>query len=169
MSHFKRALAHTLKWEGGYVDHPSDPGGATNHGVSLRWYRQAVDPSATAEDIRALTREDAARLYRDGFWKHQYDRFLSAEVATKVFDAAVNMGGTQAGRNFQRALQAAGRRDVVDDGVVGPATVAAANGLDEAVVLAAFRATLAGHYRLLVTRRPEFGAFLKGWLNRALD
>ena len=169
MSHFPTAIEHTLKWEGGYVDHPSDPGGATNFGISLRWYRQAVDPGATVSDIRFLRKDEAIELYRTHFWRPVYERFIDREVAVRVFDSHVNMGALQAGRNLQRALHACGKMHVVEDGIIGPATVSAANSVPLSVMIPAWKATTAGHYRLLVARNSQFQAFLRGWLRRVYE
>jgi lysozyme family protein len=166
MTKFEHAIRKTLEHEGGYVDHPDDPGGATNYGISLRWYRSVIDPNATVDDIKSLTIDDAKTLYRDHFWIDAYDRIFDERVAAKVFDMAVNMGKSQAHKLAQRAAQACGAK-IEDDGILGSLSIAAINGIDAEVMLASLRATQAGWYRALANARPQFESFINGWLRRA--
>lgn len=166
MTKFDLAIRKTLDHEGGFVDHPNDPGGATNFGISLKWYRSAIDPNATVDDIKTMSLDEAKTLYRDHFWIDHYDRIFSDKVAGKIFDMHVNMGKKQAHLIAQRAAQACGA-GIEDDGAMGQLTVAAINGIDEEPMMAALRATQAAFYRDLASRRPQFQSFIKGWLRRA--
>ena len=164
---FEVAVQATLDHEGGYVDHPSDPGGATKYGISLRFLRDIGvdidrDGDVDADDIRGLTRQQAKLLYFRQFWqKNRYGSFPSHEIAAKVFDLSVNMGPRQAHKILQRALRACGE-PIADDGIVGPRTMAALNSAPDHCVLSAIRSEAAGFYRYL--RKPEFE---RGWLRRA--
>lgn len=166
MTKFELAIRKTLEHEGGYVDHPNDPGGATKYGISLRWYRSVIDPNATVNDIKSMSVEDAKTLYRDHFWIDAYDRIFSERVAAKVFDMAVNMGKSQAHKLAQRAAQACGAK-LEDDGVLGPVSIGAINGIDEGAMMAALKATQAAFYRSLASAKPQFKSFINGWLKRA--
>ena len=166
MTKFEYAIEKTLEHEGGYVDHPADPGGATQFGISLRWYREAVDPEAGIGAIISLTKDAAIDLYKQHFWLPEYDLIHEREVAAKIFDMHVNMGKRQAHKLAQRACQAAGR-DVEDDGVIGPATLKAINSAEADTMMAALRATQAGFYRGLAMKKESNKAFLNGWLRRA--
>lgn len=174
MAMFNEAIEVVLRHEGGFVDHPADPGGATNWGISLRFLvREGIDldldgdGKLDAEDIRRMPRETAIEIYRERIWdRFGYDRIVDQALATKVFDLAVNMGATQAHKCLQRACRAAGTA-IADDGILGPVTLAAANGLPAATVLAALRSEAAGFYRLLAATRPSAAVFLTGWLRRA--
>ena len=84
---FERALAFTLSWEGGYVNHPNDPGGETKYGISKRAYPD--------EDIKNLTLKRAGDLYRRDYWQDCAD-FLPEPLDMVVFDAAVNHGKRKA-------------------------------------------------------------------------
>lgn len=191
MSTFDSALPTILEHEGGYVNNLHDPGGATNYGISLR-YLQARgdldgdgfldgdidrDGDVDADDIVAMDEQAAGVFYKTGFWHPgKYGLINAQELATKAFDLGVNMGIKQGAKCVQRALQAAG---VVlkDDGVIGPATLAAINASDALVVLAATRSEAAGFYRALILRNSalrkrrvdvvNFSVFKTGWLRRA--
>ncbi len=176
MSSFALAISLLLTHEGGFVDHPADPGGATNYGISLSYlsslgdldgdgYQDGdldKDGDVDAADIRALTRDEAIHLYATQWWeRYGYDRIQNQVIAAKVFDLAVNMGARQAHRVVQRALRSAGVQ-VAEDGILGPKTLAAINGVMSWKLLPAIRSEAAGFYRSL--QRPEF---IQGWLNRA--
>ena len=170
---FDRAVEVVLQHEGGLVDDPDDPGGITNHGISLRFLRR-VRPGARPEDVRNLTRDEAIELYRRHFWhRYGYASLWDQRVATKVFDLSVNMGPRGAHVCLQRALRAADE-PVVEDGVLGPKTLAAVHRAQSDVLLAALRSEAAGWYRNLASpkrgyakvsrRRPKY---ITGWLKRA--
>ncbi len=179
MSRFNLAIDTVLEHEGGYVNDPDDPGGATNFGISLRYLRKAgeldgeligdidADGDVDIDDIRAMSREDAEHIYKVMWWdRHRYARIRDQALATKVFDLAVNMGARQAHRLLQRACRAAGR-PLVEDGIIGRNTLAAVNGLDAEVLLAALRSEAAGFYRVLIARDPVRKKWETGWLRRA--
>jgi lysozyme family protein len=172
---FEQALRTVLAHEGGYCDDVGDPGGATNFGISLRFARSLGDidldldrdGDVDADDLRRMTREDAARIYRSQWWdRHGYGRFPSG-VAVKVMDLAVNAGALQAHKILQRAIRAAGGPALIDDGALGPKTLEAVASVDPAPLVAAIRAEAAGFYRALVVAKPALEKFQVGWLNRA--
>ena len=117
---FPRALNAVLKEEGGYVNHPSDPGGPTNKGVTLATFRQFVKPSGTVEDLKKLTEAQAGVVYRRQYWGPVLGSELPSGVDYAVFDFAVNSGPGRAIKFLQRAV------NVDQDGKVGPATLKAA-------------------------------------------
>lgn len=148
---FEQAFAVLIGHEGGYVDHPRDPGGRTKFGISQRAYPD--------EDIRHLTLERAQFLYRRDYWDAlQLDTF-PAVLRLDVFDVAVNMGLKRAIRLLQQALR------VVADGVLGPKTLAALLAADPAQVRLLFLA-----FRLLFyTDLATFTTFGKGWVRRVAN
>lgn len=109
---FGRAFALVIGHEGGYVDHPSDPGGETKFGISKRAY--------PAEDLRNLTLARAATLYRRDYWDALGCGSLPGPLALLVFDAGVNCGVSRSAKWLQAAV------GVAADGKVGPGTLAAA-------------------------------------------
>lgn len=175
MASFDLAIPVVLKHEGGFVDHPADPGGATNFGISLRFLRGICasacydidgDGDVDAEDVRQLPQELAVDIYRRYFWLPAYEQIADQAVATKVFDTAVNCGHGAAHRILQRALCGVGQR-VEIDGKLGPKTLAAVNCTDPSLLLEAFRAEQIKHYERLIELDPKRAAFRRGWLARA--
>ena len=150
-STFDRAIKYVLKHEGGLVNDPADPGGLTNRGITKRDYPHL--------DIARLSEEETIEIYRKDYWRPIYDEMTDKDAACKVFDMAVNMGHRQAHKLLQRAV---GERD---DGVFGPATLAAANETRNLVEKLCRQQS--EFYHKLVVKRPVMLKFLKGWLNRA--
>lgn len=176
---FEVAHAFTSRWEGGFINHPSDPGGATNFGVSLRWLTGAGlditgDGKIDIADIRAMTPEVASKLFKEYFWDYlKLDRLppLSAIV---TYDAAVNTGCAQAVKFLQRGLNLlAPCEPLLVDGIIGPKTRARAVGLglNSDATLATYCINgRNGFYRQLVDNKPKtYAPFLGGWLNRTMD
>lgn len=163
-SRFKDAVNELIaRHEGGYVDDPADSGGETKYGIS-----KAAHPG---EDIAAMTRERAVEIYWRDYWKpHEIDR-MPGRVGEKFFHTVVNMRPALAVTILQRALRAATGEPLADDGVMGPKTRGALNGVTARGVtealLVAFRSEQASFYRTLAREDPSQEKFLKGWLNRA--
>lgn len=177
---FQTAVATLLRHEGGFVDDPSDPGGATRWGVSLRWLL-SLEPGLRAElgdvdgdgdvdveDVRRLPPERAVEIYRREWWdRYDYGSLGGSLLPAKMLELAVNIGPKAAHRCLQRAVRAAGGPRLVEDGVLGPATRKAVAAVPEAQLLAALKSEAAGFYREIIARRPAFERFRKGWLERA--
>ncbi len=156
---FEHAVSFVLAHEGGYSDDADDDGGETKFGISKRSYPDI--------DINALTVEQAKAIYKRDFWEPQlYKDIKDVNLATKVFDLAVNMGSSWAHRLVQRALRATGQ-DILEDGILGPMTLSAINKADLTDLLAALKSEAAGYYRTLAATKPKRAKFLKGWLKRA--
>ena len=175
-----------------YSNHPHDAGGPTKYGVSLKFAQQYGDRDGDgkadldldgdgdvdADDIKLMTPEVAAVVYRSEWWgRYGYDRILDVGIATKVMSLAINLYSAKlAHRLLQRALRACGH-PVQEDGVLGDISIKAINSQPGWLLLAAFRSEAAGHYRMIYERRkaaislgsknPPFDAFIEGWLNRA--
>lgn len=187
---FALALAHLIGTgrvgggtEGGFNDVRGDAGGATNFGISLRFavsearvdsaVRRLLDMDMDGDidvrDIRLLTREAAAAVYRRCFWDRYQCGRLRAPMDIALFDQAVNGGGQAAVRMLQRAINAAYMtgRVVEPDGIMGPATIAYARKLQPETLAAYFRREAADRYRRIVAADPSQAKFLKGWLVRA--
>lgn len=152
---FDQAFDTLLKHEGGFVDHPDDPGGATRYGVTEAVAREV----GYRGDMRDLPLDLAKRIYRERYWDAVRAEQLPAQVRYVVFDAAVNSGVGQAARWLQRAVGAR------DDGVIGPQTLAAvAQHNPEALT----RRFLSQRLRFMagLANWPAFG---RGWARRIAD
>lgn len=115
---FKKALKHVLLHEGGWADHPRDPGGATMKGVTLTTYRRHFGQEKSKKDLKSISDHELAYVYRSGYWdKCQSDK-LPAGIDYAVFDAAVNSGPGRGVKWLQAAVGAA------QDGAIGPKTLA---------------------------------------------
>ena len=157
-SSLKPALEHVLSFEGGYVDHPRDPGGATNMGITLATYRAYVDPKGTARDLRRLSRDAAAQIYRMHYWEEVRGDELPVGLDLLVFDHAVNAGTGTAARMLQRLLA------VADDGVIGPRTLDACRRLPALQLVLTYTDRRLAHYRGLNGWR----SFGRGWNRRVI-
>lgn len=157
MASFEASINGVLEHEGGYVNHPSDPGGETKYGISKKAYPD--------EDIAGLTLGRAKELYKRDYW--QYDAVLDQRIADKVFDMAVNMGPSQAHKLLQKALNGVVAGPVAVDGVFGPSTLSFVNAADQRKLLTEIRARQAEFYCKLVLADVTKLAFLLGWLRRA--
>lgn len=156
---FAMALAEVLKHEGGYVDHPHDPGGATNRGVTIGTLSAWLGRPATKAEVKALTVEAVTPIYRKNYWDAVQGDELPPGVALMVFDLAVNSGPGRAANFLQEAV------GVTVDGRIGPVTVAKANALPAIDTINKLRERRERFYRGLSTF-PTFGT---GWLRRLAD
>lgn len=166
MAKFEIAIPHTLVWEGGYVHHPSDPGGETNRGITDRLDGKIdglvdIDGDGDGDvDIKGLTEAQAKEVYRRRFWdKMQGDKIESQHIANIMFDGYVNCGANGI-KLMQKLL------NLKADGVVGPKTLAAINGADEVTLYENYKGARTDYYLDLAERKPALKVFLKGWLNR---
>ena len=156
LSNFPTSLALILKSEGGFVNHPRDPGGMTNLGVTRNVWKDWVKHDVDEAEMRSLTPELVAPLYKARYWDACKCDDLPRGVDYAVFDSAVNMGPGRAAKLLQAALS------VTADGSIGRATIAAAAAADPAELLGAFSQGKEAFYQSLST----FSTFGKGWLNR---
>lgn len=158
MTAFDAALKVILKMEGGYVNHPRDPGGETNLGVTKRTWQAWT--GRVDVDMKALTPAKVAPLYKARYWDEVGGDDFPPALSLCLFDFAVNAGPARAVKMLQRIAGAS------VDGQMGPATRRAvqafvtAHGLPELV--RRFSEARRDYYRALTT----FDTFGKGWLRR---
>lgn len=114
---FERAFPIILKHEGGYVDHPRDPGGATNLGVTIGTLSHWLGRPATKDEVRALTPATVAPIYRRNYWDAVKGDQLPRGLDLVTFDAGVNSGPSRGARWTQAAV------NVKQDGKIGPQTL----------------------------------------------
>lgn len=158
-SNFHDALQKVLHHEGGFVNHPKDPGGATNLGVTKRVWEEWTRHKCDVEDIKKLTPEDVTPLYKKKYWDIAGCDSLPAGVDYVVFDFAVNAGPGRAVKTLQAAVGA------TPDGALGPKTLAAVSALGADEVVKRFSQERENFYRSL----PTFDVFGKGWLRRIAE
>lgn len=156
---FDECLAEILKHEGGWADHPRDPGGATMKGVTIGTYAQFKGRKVTKDELRAISDADLRAIYRRKYWDVVKGDDLPAGLDLVAFDAAVNSGPARGARWLQQAL------GVKVDGQIGPETIAKARRAPHAATIEA-----ALDLRLVFVRSlktwPTFG---KGWSKRISD
>lgn len=153
---FARALQLVLVNEGGWSDNPADPGGATMKGVTLANFRRYVKPDASKADLRAITNDQLAVVYRRFYWDAVLGAQLPDGVDYAVFDFGVNSGPSRAVRYLQAVVGA------TQDGRIGPATLAAVNARSPAAVVNGLQDARLAFLQRLGTW-PVFG---KGWGSR---
>ena len=117
-STYDEALRRLLVHEGGYTNHPSDPGGPTNFGITIYDYRKYVKPNATAADVRAMKLDEAKSIYRTKYWAAQRCDDLPAGVDDSVFDYGVNSGIGRSGKVLRRVVGLPDNTSVVTDEVL---------------------------------------------------
>jgi lysozyme family protein len=155
-SNWDSAFKMMLASEGGYVNHPSDPGGMTNLGVTKRVWEEWVGRESNEKEMRSLTPEMVEPLYKRKFWDACKCDDMPTGVDYLVFDFAVNAGVGRSAKILQTAV------GVTPDGGIGPITLAAVKAQDPAELIQKFSDAKEAFYRSLNTF-PTFG---KGWLNR---
>lgn len=156
MADFATYAPFLKRWEGGFVNDPRDPGGATYMGVTLATYRQHYGEDKTATDLRRIKAAEWTAIMRTYWDRCKGDKIKRQGVAEMLVDWHINAGGI-AIKAAQRAL------GCTPDGLVGPKTLAA---LNKAGSFALLRAARERYYQALAATKPAMYCFLPGWLNR---
>lgn len=155
-SNFDEALKAVLHHEGGYVNHPSDPGGMTNLGCTKRVWEEWCGHEVDEKAMRALTPADVAPLYKSKYWDKIKGDELPAGVDYVVFDAAINSGPGRAAKWLQSCV------GVDPDGGIGPKTLAAVAAFDSKQLIDDY----AKRRLSFLTDLPTWPTFGKGWGRR---
>ena len=159
INNWPQCFALVLKNEGGYVDNPADPGGATNLGCTKAVWEQYIGRSVTKDDIKALTPNDVMPLYKAKYWDTIKGDDLPEGVDYAVFDFAINSGPSRAPKALQSVLS------VTVDGQIGSATLRALETANpREVATAVCEARLA-----FLQSLPTYGTFGKGWSRRVAE
>lgn len=155
-SNFDDSLARVLASEGGFSNHPSDPGGMTNLGCTKAVWEEFVGHLVSEADMRALTPDLVAPLYKRKYWDKVSGDQLPKGLDYAVFDAAINSGAGRAAKWLQEVV------GVVADGAIGPATLTAVNTKPVQNLIAQYN-----DKRLqFLEKLPTWKTFGKGWNNR---
>jgi lysozyme family protein len=153
------AIRKILENEGGYVNHPDDPGGATNKGITIATFRRYIKRNGTIADLKALTTQQAVDVYKAQYWDAVRGDDLPSGVDYTVADFAVNSGPSRSAKYLQSAL------GVTQDGAIGPQTIAAAQAADPKALIRKINAD-----RLAFMKRIQGGklwkTFGRGWQRR---
>lgn len=149
---FDKSLEMLLHHEGGYVNHPKDPGGETNLGVTKRVY----DEWGGEKDMKDLTPDDVAPIYRENYWNRLKCDDLPSGLDFCAFDWGVNSGTGRAAKALQKVVGAN------PDGAIGPKTLALIEGQDTEYMIQEFGKIRQAFYERLST----FETFGKGWTRR---
>tara|TARA_B100000989_G_scaffold120888_1_gene89195 strand:- start:25820 stop:26329 length:510 start_codon:yes stop_codon:yes gene_type:complete len=157
MSNFQKCLEIILHHEGGYVNHPKDPGGETNLGVTKRVYEEW----GGNKDMKDLTVEDVAPIYKKNYWDRVKGDSLPTGLDLCIFDFAVNAGPGRAAKMIQKMI------GVTVDGGIGPMTLQALGIYEEEVggvaeVIIEYQKQRQSYYESL----KNFDTFGKGWTRR---
>lgn len=158
-NNFDACLAQTLKYEGGYCDHPSDPGGATNLGITQATLRAWRGEPVTKGDVRALTVAEAGKIYRDKYWNAVRGDELPVGVDLVVFDWAVNSGPATAAKALQKSL------GLTADGYIGAVTLREVAKADSASLIRTLCDRRGSFFQSLKT----FRVFGRGWMRRVSE
>ena len=153
---FDDALAAVLHHEGGFVNHPSDPGGMTNLGCTKKVWEEWVGHQVDEHTMRNLKPADVAPLYKARYWDKVHGDELPAGVDYVVFDAAINSGPGRAAKWLQEVV------GVTADGAIGPGTMRAVMAHSAPELVSAYQAKRLGFLQAL----PTWTTFGKGWGRR---
>jgi lysozyme family protein len=156
---FESALDSVLHHEGGYVHHPSDPGGRTNLGVTQRVWEEWVGHEVDEKTMRALTPEIVGPMYKAKYWDKIKGDDLPAGVDYIVFDAAINSGPSRAAKWLQQTVGA------IPDGMIGPGTLGKVAAMPADDIVEKYQQTRLEFLRSLST----WNTFGKGWGRRVQE
>lgn len=153
---YAKCLAQVLKYEGGYVDHPQDPGGPTNKGITQAvydaWRKRNQQPT---QSVRYINDTEVGAIYRQEYWDKISGDDLPSGIDFAVFDYAVNSGVSRAAKTLQGVV------GVTQDGQIGPQTIQATKTY---VAMAVTNKRLAFMQSLSI-----WSTFGKGWSARIAD
>ena len=146
-----------MEHEGGFVNHPNDPGGMTNWGVTKATYERFIWRDVTEAEMRSLTQDDVRPIYRQIYWDKVRGDDLPAGVDWCVFDFAVNAGVSRAIKTLQAASGSA------VDGIIGPNTLLAVERNDPEALIFSYSTMRQAYYESLTNLFRTFG---RGWTRR---
>ncbi len=154
---FPKCLKLSLEHEGGYVDHPRDPGGATNKGITIGTLSAWLGRKATKNEVRNISDETVAQIYERNYWNAVRGNDLPDGLDYVAFDGAINSGPSRGAKWLQKGLR------VTADGKIGPQTIQAAIGVPDGVK--AIQRACAARLSFLQSLRT-WGTFGRGWGRR---
>lgn len=174
MANFDLSIPITLKFEGGKVKDPNDPGGATNMGIILKLFSQ-IAPSLgllpTEDALWNLTIDQAKKIYKSYFWtKIGGDQINNQSLADNFFDSIVNIDELHlaSGARDSRVVAMVQRAvEVKDDGIIGSNTLQAINSSEQSHTFALLKQSRIDYYNNLIIAKPNLSIYKNNWLRRA--
>ena len=169
MADVRELLPFILRWEGKFVNDPTDKGGATNMGVTLKTWRSVGydkdgDGDIDVDDLKQLPPEEVRdRVLKPHYWdRWKADQLKSQRVANILVDWTWCSG--KWGIVIPQRILC-----VPDDGIVGPLTISAANNIDPERFIALIYDARKEFLRQIVQKDPAQQKFYRGWLNRLAE
>tara|TARA_X000001388_G_C2214849_1_gene116710 strand:+ start:357 stop:890 length:534 start_codon:yes stop_codon:yes gene_type:complete len=156
LGNFVKGLEAVLEHEGGYVDHPKDPGGRTNMGITQAVYEKHLKRSVTETEMKNIEIEHVRTIYKINYWDKVKGDDLPSGLDFCVFDWAVNSGVSRSSKALQKIVGATA------DGAIGPNTLKAVDAANTQAVIEQLTEAREAFYKRLST----FDTFGKGWLRR---
>jgi lysozyme family protein len=153
---FDKCLEMLLSHEGGFVNHPEDPGGITNLGVTKKVYDEWTGRESTEQEMRDLTPDDVAPIYKKNYWDRVKGDSLPSGLDWACFDWCVNSGSGRPAKAVQRAVGA------TQDGAIGPQTLGLIMEKDPEEIINYVYGVRQDFYKSLKT----FETFGRGWTRR---
>lgn len=161
---FLRSLRNTLIHEGGYSNHPKDPGKGTMKGVTQRVYDEfRLSIKKALQDVRRITEDELQRIYKTRYWDVIKGDYLPSGLSYVLFDGAVNSGGGQSGKWLQRALKDMGLYRGQIDGLIGHGTLLAVSQVNDVDALIS---KVLDRRMAFLKALKTFSTFGKGWTSR---
>lgn len=161
---FREALQFALRWEGGFVDHPNDIGGATNKGVTTATYNTyRRNRGLPIRSVREITQAEVEDIYQNMYWTPSNCQIMVRPLAIVHFDTAVNFGVGGATLFLQETL------GVAADGGFGPITRSALDRANNVTTARRYVQSRIDYRHERVRQSPSQRVFLTGWLNRDND
>ena len=175
-SRYDKAFEVVLGHEGGYVNHPNDPGGETKYGICKKY-----NPDV---DIKNITLDFAKQYYKDHYWKSLFDRVKNQDIAIKLFDISVNLGYSRLeelikstlmdaycypNKNLVSQLISVSEADKLmpESKLFEDFAVRAINKVDSDLFMNIFRAKLVDYYCSRMYANEKLTVFRRGWIKRA--
>lgn len=152
-------------WEGGFVNHPADPGGATNMGVTIAtWRKQGYDKDGDGDidvnDLKLISEEDARLIFKENYWSKWKAAQIQDQSLANILVDWTWSSGSYGIKIPQRML------GVTIDGLVGPKTLGALNARDPKTFFKELQEERRKYLERICVNRPSNKVFMKGWLRR---
>lgn len=164
---FERAVHYVLANEGGYVNDPADAGGATNFGITQHTLQHYVGRPVTELEVKEMPLSTAKEIYRKNYWiPVSCDKITQVGIATCIFDTGVLYGPVVAMKFAQQAANAQGM-NLLEDGALGPVSVAALNQCSQSKFIDSFHGLVIARIKAIVAAHPTNAKFKAGWEHRA--